>query len=155
VIMLLLISIIRSVGALSKKSDLVLPRSSKKIPVARREGKVRVALQSVRYNCSDPGVTAEARPLLELAARSECSSHRSIAATGLAIPLCRWPLPRLCGFPSAGSAGYCLRQPEESSLRVPPSFRVLPSHTYPFRRSRSGPLMGFRSLQHMKDRGST
>jgi hypothetical protein len=90
-----------------------------------------------------------------LAARSECSSHRSIAITGLAIPLCRRPLPRLCGFPSTGATDCCLRLSEESSLRVPPSFRVLPSHTYPFRRSRSGPLMGFRSLQHMRNRGST
>jgi len=36
-----------------------------------------------------------------------------------------------------------------------PSSRVLPSHTYPSRRSGSGPLMGFSSLQHMRHRRST
>jgi len=47
------------------------------------------------------------------------------------IPLCRWSLPRLCGFPSADRTGYCLRRPITSSRRASPSFRVFPSNTYP------------------------
>jgi len=46
-----------------------------------------------------------ARPLLESAARSEARACRSIAPSGRASPLCRWPLPRLCGISSAGCAG--------------------------------------------------
>jgi hypothetical protein len=50
---------------------------------------------------------------------------------GFAVPLCRWPLLRLCGF----SSSSCRRI--RSSFRLRPlfelvlSFRVLPSHTYP------------------------
>jgi len=47
------------------------------------------------------------------------------------IPLCRWSLPRLCGFPSTDRTGYCLRRPITSSRRASPSFRVSPSNTYP------------------------
>jgi len=50
---------------------------------------------------------------------------------GSAIPLCRWPLPRLCGFPSTG----CRRRRLSFQLRplfeLVLSFRVLPGCTYP------------------------
>jgi len=48
-----------------------------------------------------------------------------------------------------------LKSPNNASLRASPSFRVLPSHTYPVRLGGSGPLMGFCSLQHIRRRRST
>jgi hypothetical protein len=51
-------------------------------------------------------VTAADRPLVDLAARSEPQTRDGIADIGLAIPLCRWHLPRLCGFPVADRADY-------------------------------------------------
>jgi hypothetical protein len=47
------------------------------------------------------------------------------------IPLCRWPLPRLCGFPSTGCRRRLFGLSAASSRRASPSFRVLPSNTYP------------------------
>jgi len=47
--------------------------------------------------------------LSELAARSEFSVRWSIALIGFAIPLCRWPFPRLCGFPSPDRADHVKR----------------------------------------------
>jgi hypothetical protein len=40
-------------------------------------------------------------------------------------------LPRLCGFPSTGCRRRLFRLPAASSRRASPSFRVLPSNTYP------------------------
>jgi len=54
--------------------------------------------------------------------------------------------------------GVCRRRLSHRStplVELGPSSRVLPSYTYPFRRSGSGPLMGFASLQHMRHRKST
>jgi hypothetical protein len=45
-----------------------------------------------------------AHVLSESAARSQFLARRSTAGIGWAIPLCRWPFPRLCGFPSPGHA---------------------------------------------------
>jgi len=59
--------------------------------------------------------------LSEFAARSEFLARRSTAVIGFAIPLCRWPFPRLCGFPSPGRAGH-VKQPVHPlfGFRVPP-----------------------------------
>jgi hypothetical protein len=39
--------------------------------------------------------------------------------------------PRLCGFPDSGCRRRLFRLPAASSRRASPSFRVLPSNTYP------------------------
>jgi len=58
----------------------------------------------------------------------------------------------------AGCAGFprrtdwaAVKPPSDSSLRVCPSFRALPSSTWPTGRSPQTTLMDFRSLQHMQD----
>lgn len=49
-----------------------------------------------------------------------------IAVIGLAIPLCRWPLPRLCGFPSNRFIGQLFEEP------ITPLFEFgLPLESYP------------------------
>jgi hypothetical protein len=48
-----------------------------------------------------------------------------------AIPLCRWPLPRLCGFPSTGCCRRRLSFRPRPLFELVLSFRVLPSCTYP------------------------
>jgi hypothetical protein len=61
--------------------------------------------------------------LSELAARSEFGARRSTAVIGSAIPLCRWPFPRLCGFPSPGHAGHVKRPVRPLfEFRLPPEF---------------------------------
>lgn len=57
-----------------------------------------------------------------------------------------------------GCAGFlrltdwaAVKPPSDSSLRVCPSSRALPSLTPPTGRSRRTPLMDFRSLQHLQD----
>jgi len=45
--------------------------------------------------------------------------------------LCRWPLPRLCGFSAAESPDVLFRCPGGSSLRVSPFSRVLPNVSWP------------------------
>jgi hypothetical protein len=47
------------------------------------------------------------------------------------------------------------QQPNESSLRASSSSRALTNRTSPISRNRSAPLVGFCSLQHMKNRRST
>jgi hypothetical protein len=42
---------------------------------------------------------------MEFAARLEFASRPGITCMGWMIPLCRWSLPRLCGFPRASRAG--------------------------------------------------
>jgi hypothetical protein len=67
-----------------------------------------------------------ARPLMSppravlsgLAARSEFLTRLSIALMGWAFPLCRWPFPRLCGFPLAGFVRSLF------SVRIEPSLRA-------------------------------
>jgi hypothetical protein len=46
----------------------------------------------------------------------------------LTLPLCRWPLPRLCGLPSADTIGRS-RPSEASSHRVSPPSRASPGET--------------------------
>jgi hypothetical protein len=59
--------------------------------------------------------------LSESAARSEFLARRSTALIGSAIPLCRWPFPRLCGFPSPGRADHVKRPVRPLfEFRVPP-----------------------------------
>jgi hypothetical protein len=72
--------------------------------------------------CSTFRVAAWRRPLVEFAARSEFSTRRSIMLMGYMIPLCRWPLPRLCGFSSSESADCCSGNPFHPlfEFRVPP-----------------------------------
>jgi hypothetical protein len=60
-----------------------------------------VALQSLRLGCSSRAFPQRG-VLSELATRAEFRARRSTAIIGSAIPLCRWPFPRLCGFPSPG-----------------------------------------------------
>jgi hypothetical protein len=61
--------------------------------------------------------------LSELAARSEFLACRSTALIGSAIPPCRWPFPRLCGFPSPGHAGHVKRPVRPLfEFRLPPEF---------------------------------
>jgi hypothetical protein len=61
--------------------------------------------------------------LSELAARSEFWVRRSTALIGFAIPLCRWPFPRLCGFPSPGRADHVKRPVHPLfEFRFPPEF---------------------------------
>jgi hypothetical protein len=43
--------------------------------------------------------------LSEFAARSKFLAGGRTAVIGFAIPLCRWPFPRLCGFPTPSRAG--------------------------------------------------
>jgi hypothetical protein len=59
--------------------------------------------------------------LSELATRPESRARRSTAVIGLAIPLCRWPFPRLCGFPSSDRAGHV-----KQSVRPLVEFRLPP-----------------------------
>jgi hypothetical protein len=87
----------------------------------------RSALQSFRSGCSPRNVTASGRPQ-----KTGCSfrvpdpvDYRVMA---LAIPLCRWPFPRLCGFRPPGCADQ-LSRISAPSRRVSPSSRVLPSLT--------------------------
>jgi hypothetical protein len=62
--------------------------------------------------------------LSELAARSEFSARRSTALIGSAIPLCRWPFPRLCGFPTPGRADHVKRPVHPLfEFRLPPEYR--------------------------------
>jgi hypothetical protein len=92
----------------------------------------RGALQSVRFGCLALGVTTGGRPLLGLAARPEFLARRRIARIGWAVPLCRWPFPRLCGFSPAGFAGHLF------SVQSSPLFEFrLPLESYPARPSRS------------------
>jgi hypothetical protein len=59
--------------------------------------------------------------LSELAARSEFQTLRSTALIGFAIPLCRWPFPRLCGLPSPGRASHVKRPVHPHfEFRLPP-----------------------------------
>jgi hypothetical protein len=61
--------------------------------------------------------------LSELAARSEFQTLRSTALIGFAIPLCRWPFPRLCGFPSPDRADHVKRPVHPLfEFRFPPEF---------------------------------
>lgn len=84
-----------------------------------------------------------------LASRSEFRPHASAAATGSAIPLCRWPFPRLCGFSCAGctgsgqTPGHTLSS--SSAIRRRIAQRKLAERPQP-----PAPLMGFWSLQHMQ-----
>jgi hypothetical protein len=73
---------------------------------------------------------------------------------GLELPLCRWPFPRLCGFPSVHWAGEVNQRPILSSsfgLRIG-RYPVHPSRPG---RSRPAPPWSFPALQHIKPRGST
>jgi hypothetical protein len=81
-------------------------------------------------DCSTFCVAAWRRPLLEFAARSECSARQSIMLMGYMIPFCRWPLPRLYGFPLSGSTDCCSGNQFHPlfGFRVPPeSCSVNPS----------------------------
>jgi len=60
-----------------------------------------LALQRFRLGCSSRAFPQRG-VLSELATRAEFRARRSTAVIGSAIPLCRWPFPRLCGFPSPG-----------------------------------------------------
>jgi len=60
---------------------------------------------------------------------------------GFAIPLCRWPFPRLCGFPSPGHAGQY--QPTSvPSRRAWPSARVSHNLIQPAGRNRASTSQG-------------
>jgi hypothetical protein len=69
-----------------------------------------------------------------------------------ALPLALAPAVR---FSFSGLHRLPVKVAETSSRRASPSFRVSPNYTYPTHRNGSGPLMGFCSLQHMRDRRST
>jgi hypothetical protein len=74
------------------------------------------------FGCAARPATFPPRGVLSgFAARSEFRARRSTAVIGWAIPLCRWPFPRLCGFPSSGHADY-VKQPAHPlfEFRVPP-----------------------------------
>jgi hypothetical protein len=69
---------------------------------------------------------------------------------GWVIPLCRWPFPRLCGFPFIGQ-----HRPRLGDLanplfgfHLPPEYNARAS--YPSRRSMTAPLLGFPALQHIQ-----
>lgn len=92
-------------------------------------GDARPALQSVRLRCSRRDVAARAGVLSEFAARSEFSARRSTGLIGSPIPPCRWPFPRLRGFPAAGRVGD-VKLPVHTlfGFRVPPeSYSAQPS----------------------------
>jgi hypothetical protein len=91
----------------------------------------RGALQSIRFGCSTLGVTTSGRPLVGLAARSEFLACPRIARIGWAIPLCRWPFPRLCGL-SASRFRWSLFSVQSSPLF---EFR-LPLESHPAKPSR-------------------
>jgi hypothetical protein len=61
----------------------------------------RTALQSFRSSCSprNVAVSSASSRNSRLVQSSNPEKYRVI---GSAIPLCRWPFPRLCGFPSTG-----------------------------------------------------
>jgi len=87
-----------------------------------------------------------------LVAPSESSACRSSTATGSVLPLCHRPLPRLCGFPAASSAGriqyaqlhplLAFHLPLESCPAVPSSqgapHKLLSWTLAPFSTSRHG-----------------
>jgi hypothetical protein len=67
--------------------------------------------------------------LSELAVRSECRDRRSSVLIGSTHPLCRWPFPRLCGFPSSACAedSYATSRRRSSDLAFLQSYIVRPS----------------------------
>jgi hypothetical protein len=80
----------------------------------------RRALQSFRSRCSPLGVTARRRPL-GIRCSSRVLSPAKYRFIGSAVPLCRWPFPRLCGFPSPGRADHVKRPVHPLfEFRVPP-----------------------------------
>jgi hypothetical protein len=76
------------------------------------------------FGCVARSETSPPRNVLsELAARSEFLARRSTALIGSAVPLCRWPFPRLCGFPSTGCADHVKRpMPTLFEFRFPPEY---------------------------------
>jgi hypothetical protein len=76
------------------------------------------------FGCTARRATFPPRSVLsELAARSEFRARRSTAVIGSAIPLCRWPFPRLCGFSSPDDAGHVKRPVHPLfEFRLPPEF---------------------------------
>ena len=102
-----------------------------------------------RFRASPPGIV-----LSELATRSEYRARRSIALIGSAIPLCRWPLPRLCGFPSTDFADHS----SALSRALSSSFAFLQSVSRPDLAGRSQPASPSHGLwlpTALKDHGST
>jgi hypothetical protein len=67
--------------------------------------RARRALQSFQLRCSASGVAARNLPP-GVRCPLRGITDRSSARIGWTLPLCRWPFPRLCGFPSFGPAGY-------------------------------------------------
>lgn len=72
-----------------------------------RQPAARFALQSFQLNRSKRRVAAASRPRVRLAACSEELAIRRIGGIGFPIPLCRWRLPRLCGFPRRNADVHC------------------------------------------------
>jgi hypothetical protein len=75
------------------------------------------------------------------------------ARMGQAVPLCRWPFPRLCGFPAPQSAGCRssdLRDPL-FGFRVPPeSYPVTPGRKATARRHLSWTLAPFSTCRNRR-----
>jgi hypothetical protein len=69
-----------------------------------------------------------------------------------ALPLALAPAVR---FSFSELRRLLVKVADTSSRRASPSYRVSPSYTYPTHHNGSGPLMGFCSLQHIRDRRST
>jgi hypothetical protein len=86
-----------------------------------------------------------APPLMELAARLK-SRSRKVPPYWLAIPLCCWPFPQLCGLPLPA-----LPRPEgrKRLLRVQRSSRVSGKPDLAWTPQCPAPLMDFRALQHI------
>jgi hypothetical protein len=64
------------------------------------------------------GVPAGESSSCGITSRSESFARQGIARIGSTIPLCRWPLPRLCGFPLPDLGDRRLNRSAESSRRV-------------------------------------
>jgi hypothetical protein len=77
-------------------------------PPRRRRGmtNARAALQSLRFNSLVPACRHAGIVLFGSAARSESLASYGTARTGWVVPLCRWPFPRLCGFPARDLADH-------------------------------------------------
>jgi hypothetical protein len=74
-----------------------------------------------RAGCHEP--LPDRGVLSEFAARSQFLARRSTACIGWAVPFCRWPFPRLYGFPSPGRADDVKPSVHPvCEFRVPPEF---------------------------------
>jgi hypothetical protein len=107
-----------------------------------------------RFRCSAVGVSASDRPP-EISYSFRVPrplSYRPYRLSGPTLPLV---ISSTVWFSHNEFRLVTIRFQIKPSLRVSPPFRVLPNKTSPFGRSQSAPLMGFCSLQHMKDRRST